>query len=103
MRALWRLGYAPEGYEDVLLVSLKDAREFLRVHATRLLALLKNDLARRILWEMLSDPSFYVRRAAAEALGTLDPETLREAAQVYPDPYGRAMAAQVLREASWKS
>ena len=52
---------------------------------------------------MLSDPSFYVRRAAAEALGTLDPETLREAAQVYPDPYGRAMAAQVLQEASWKS
>jgi HEAT repeat protein len=103
MRALWRLGYAPEGYEDVLLVSLKDAREFLRAHATRLLALLKNDFARRILWEMLSDPSFYVRRAAAEALGTLDPETLREAAQVYPDPYGRAMAAQVLQEASWKS
>ncbi|MER3489560.1 MAG: PBS lyase, partial [Meiothermus sp.] len=49
-------------------------------------------------WKRLGDPSFYVRRAAAEALKDLDPSLLAEAAQRHPDPYARAMAQQVLRE-----
>ncbi|RTG94223.1 PBS lyase [Thermus scotoductus] len=100
MRALLRLGHAPKGHEEVLLAALKDEREFLRVHAARLLALLQNDLARRALWHALSDPSFYVRRAAAEGLMRLDPALLAQAAHKHPDPYGRAMAQQLLQEAA---
>ncbi|WP_018111868.1 HEAT repeat domain-containing protein [Thermus igniterrae] len=100
LRALLRLGYPPKGYEETLLAALKDEREFLRVHAARLLALLQNDLARQALWKALGDPSFYVRRAAAEGLRLLDPELLQRAAQRHPDPYGRAMAEQVLKEAA---
>lgn len=100
LRALLRLGYPPKGYEEVLLAALKDEREFLRVHAARLLALLKNDLARQALWKALGDPSFYVRRAAAEGLRLLDAGLLERAAQKHPDPYGRAMAEQVLKEAA---
>ncbi|BAW01591.1 hypothetical protein TTMY_1195 [Thermus thermophilus] len=57
-------------------------------------------MARRGLWGALSDPSFYVRRAAAEGLKELGLEALAEAARAHPDPYGRAMAGQVLREAT---
>lgn len=100
LRALLRLGHPPKGYEEALLAALRDEREFLRAHAARLLALLGNDLARRALWQALADPSFYVRRAAAEGLRSLDREALAQAARKHPDPYGRAMAEQVLREAA---
>jgi HEAT repeat protein len=103
LRALARLGYPPVGYEDVVLGLLRREEEFLRVHAARLLPLLPQNLARRALWKALRDPSFYVRRAAAEALASLDPELLRKAAEAHPDPYGRAMAAQVLLEVVWNS
>ncbi|WP_337844021.1 HEAT repeat domain-containing protein [Thermus sp.] len=102
MRALYRLGYPPLGYEGVLLGLLKADEEFLRVQAARLLGLLPSALVRRALWEALRDPSFYVRRAAAEALKSLSLGALREAAEAHPDPYGRAMAAQVLREEVWR-
>jgi hypothetical protein len=103
LRALARLGYPPLGYEGVVLGLLRSGEEFLRVQATRLLPLLPPHLARKALWRALEDPSFYVRRAAAEALGSLDPGGLREAAETHPDPYGRAMAAQVLREVAWRN
>ncbi|MGC8968651.1 MAG: HEAT repeat domain-containing protein [Thermus sp.] len=103
LRALARLGYPPEGREASLLSLLCHGEEFLRAQAARALPLLPKALARRALWEALKDPSFYVRRAAAEALAALDPEALGRAAEAHPDPYGRAMAAQVLREAAWKS
>jgi len=103
LRTLARLGYPPVGYEDVVLGLLRREEEFLRVHAARLLPLLPQNLARRALWEALKDPSFYVRRAAAEALASLDLELLRKAGEAHPDPYGRAMAAQVLREVAWNS
>ncbi|MFN4071542.1 MAG: HEAT repeat domain-containing protein, partial [Thermus caldifontis] len=100
MRALYRLRYPPQGYEGLLLAALKDEREFLRVHAARLLALLGNNLAQRALWKALSDPSFYVRRAAAEGLLQMNKGFLAQAAERHPDPFGRAMAQQVLREAA---
>jgi len=103
LRALARLGYPPVGYEDVVLGLLRREEEFLRVHAARLLPLLPQNLARRALWEALKDASFYVRRAAVEALASLDLELLRKAGEAHPDPYGRAMAAQVLREVAWNS
>ena len=103
LRALARLGYPPVGYEDVVLALLRGGEEFLRVQAARLAPLLPQNLARRALWEALKDPSFYVRRAAAEALASLDMELLRKAAEAHPDPYGRAMAGQVLREVAWSS
>ncbi|WP_022798499.1 HEAT repeat domain-containing protein [Thermus islandicus] len=103
LRALARLGYPPSGREGVVLSLLRQGEEFLRVQAARLFPLLPPGLARRALWEALKDPSFYVRRAAAEALAALDAQALREAAGRHPDPYGRAMAAQVLREGVWRS
>ncbi len=100
MRALYRMRYPPRGYEGLLLAALKDEQEFLRVHAVRLMALLGNGLARQALWKALSDPSFYVRRAAAEGLLLMDRGFLAQAAEGHPDPFGRAMAQQVLREAA---
>jgi HEAT repeat protein len=103
LRALARLGYPPVGYEEAVLGLLRGGEEFLRVQAARLTPLLPPNLARRALWEALKDPSFYVRRAAAEALASLDMELLRKAAEAHPDPYGRAMAGQVLLEVAWSS
>ncbi|SDE43639.1 hypothetical protein SAMN04488243_101193 [Thermus arciformis] len=100
LRALWRLGFLPPGLEGAVLAHLKAPEEFLRLQAVRLLPLLGGALARRGLWGALSDPSFYVRRAAAEGLKELGLEALAEAARAHPDPYGRAMAGQVLREAT---
>ncbi|MER3479707.1 MAG: PBS lyase [Meiothermus sp.] len=97
LRALWRLGYPPSGHEAEILAALLAQEEFLRVQAVRVLPLL-GEKAKRALWKRLGDPSFYVRRAAAEALKDLDPSLLAEAAQRHPDPYARAMAQQVLRE-----
>jgi len=99
MRALYRMRYPPKGYEGLLLAALKDEQEFLRVHAARLMALLGSELAQRALWKALSDPSFYVRRAAAEGLLLTNRGLLVRAAESYPDPFGRAMAGQVLSEA----
>ncbi|GAA6754767.1 hypothetical protein Thermus77420_02410 [Thermus thalpophilus] len=95
MRALWRLEYPPLGHEEAVLAALGAEEEFLRLQAVRLLPLLGGGLARRALWKALSDPSFYVRRGAAEALKALDPSLLKRAAEAHPDPYGRAMARQV--------
>ncbi|GAA5335530.1 MULTISPECIES: HEAT repeat domain-containing protein [Thermus] len=95
MRALWRLEYPPLGHEEAVLAALGAEEEFLRLQAVRLLPLLGGALARRALWKALSDPSFYVRRGAAEALRALDPALLKQAAEAHPDPYGRAMARQV--------
>jgi HEAT repeat protein len=100
LRALWRLGFVPSGLEEVVLAHLQAPEEYLRLQATRLLPLLGKTLARRALWKALYDPSFYVRRAAAEGLRELGLEALAEAARAHPDPYGRAMAQQVLREAA---
>jgi len=99
LRALYRLGYPPEGHEEAVLSALLAPEEFLRLHAVRLLPLLGGALARKGLWRALSDPSFYVRKAAAEGLRALDPELLEQAAAAHPDAYGRALAAQVLRGA----
>ncbi|GAA6746733.1 HEAT repeat domain-containing protein [Thermus brockianus] len=96
MRALWRLEYPPLGHEEAVLAALEAEEEFVRLQAVRLLPLLGEPLARRALWRALSDPSFYVRRAAAEALKALNPALLERAAEAHPDPYGRAMAKQVL-------
>ncbi|KGQ23031.2 HEAT repeat domain-containing protein [Thermus filiformis] len=99
LRALWRLGHPPSGYEGEVLAALFAPQEFLRVQAVRVLPLLGN-LAEKALWNRLGDPSFYVRRAAAEALKALNPDLLAEAARAHPDPYARAMARQVLEEAA---
>jgi HEAT repeat protein len=100
MRALYRMRFPPKGYEGFLLAALKDEQEFLRAHAARLMALFGNELAQRVLWKALSDPSFYVRRAAAEGLLLMNRGFLARAAEGHPDPFGRAMAQQVLREAA---
>lgn len=97
LRALWRLGYPPSGHGAEVLVALFAEEEFLRVQAVRVLPLLGKK-AKRALWNRLGDLSFYVRRAAAEALKALDPSLLAEAAQRHPDCYARAMAQQVLEE-----
>jgi HEAT repeat protein len=107
LRALWRLGHPPSGYEGEVLSALFAPQEFLRVQAVRVLPLLGavrvlpllGNLAERALWNRLGDPSFYVRRAAAEALKALNPDLLAEAARAHPDPYARAVARHVLEAA----
>lgn len=98
LRALLRLGYPPDGHEAAVLEALDSPQEFLRIHAVRLLPLLSPAFAEGELWKRLGDPSFYVRRAAAEALAQTRPALLEHAAAEHPDRYGRDMAAQVLRE-----
>lgn len=101
LRALWHLRYRPKRREVALLASLRAEQEFLRLQAARLLGLYREDWARQALWRALYDPSFYVRRAAAEGLRRQDFTLLAKAAREHPDPYGRAMAFQVMREAVW--
>lgn len=98
MRALLRLGYPPEGHADAVVKALRSPHEFLRIHAVRLLPLLRRSVAESELWNHLGDPSFYVRRAAAQTLAEFSHELLERAAQEHPDRYGQEMAAQVLRE-----
>lgn len=98
LRALYRLGYPPLDRLGLLLSLVQAGEEPLRIHAARLLGLFPGEVPKRALAKALSDPSFFVRRAAAEGLFRSDPKALAEAAQAHPDPYGRAMAAQVLRE-----
>ncbi len=99
LRALYRLGYPPLDRLDQILALLQAEKEGLRIQAARLLGLFPGHWPRRFLWKALADPSFFVRRAAAEGLFRADPKALAEAARAHPDPYGRAMAGQVWREA----
>jgi HEAT repeat protein len=84
-----------------VLSALEDRVEFVRIHAAAAARLLPREQAFPVLWERLGDPSWWVRRAASEALARLGRAGLAElgrAAASHPDRFGRDMAAQSLRD-----
>jgi len=75
--------------------------EFVRLQATRALAVIKQERALPALWDRLHDSSWWVRHAAADTLQALGPPgiaELRRARTEHPDRYARQMAHHVLLE-----
>lgn len=101
-RALGRLGILPADTEPALRAALHDPVEFVRVQAARTAMLLPRTDARTVLWDLLGDESWWVRRAAADALlrlGKEGPAALEQAGTAHPDRFARHMAVQVLLDA----
>jgi HEAT repeat protein len=102
LRALARMAFVPPRAGGAVLEATRDPVGFVRVNACRAARFLRTEEALPALWERLSDPSWWVRKAAAEsmaAMGAAGAAELRRAAREHPDRYGRDMAAQVLRDA----
>jgi len=102
VRALGRLGYLPPAAEPGLIAALQDDVEFVRVQAAHTAVLLPNDTGAVALWGLLGDQSWWVRRAAGDALVRIAGHGVRElerAARSHPDRFARQMAVQILLEA----
>jgi hypothetical protein len=102
LRALSRFRRVPAGARDALVIALNDDTEYVRVQAARAAGRLPQRLAIPLLSDSLGDPSWWVRRASAEALlqvGGRGVAGLRRAARKHPDRFARDMSAQVLLDA----
>ena len=102
-RAFRSIGYLPPEAEPAVIAALHDPVEFVRIHAARAARVLDAETALPILWNVLGDPSWWVRRAAARSLVNLGEAGRREltiASAAHPDRYARDMASQVLRDAA---
>lgn len=102
LRALARLGYVPQEAEAGVVSALADEVEFVRIHGARAATLLPEGAALPALREAAGDPSWWVRRAAAESLAAMrgpGVAELRRVADDHPDRFAREMAQQVLRDA----
>jgi HEAT repeat protein len=101
LRTVSRLGFLPEPSRGAVLAALGDDVDFIRIHAAAAARLLPRPQALAGLSARLGDRSWWVRRAAADslvALGHRGLAALGEAARSHPDPFGRDMAAQALRD-----
>jgi HEAT repeat protein len=102
LRTLGRMGFLPPTAEPAVADALQDPIEFVRIQATRTALLLTRETARPALWKLLGDHSWWVRRAAAQALlglGVEGPRLLQSAGTGHPDRFARHMAVQVLLDA----
>jgi len=102
LRTLGRMGFLPPTAEPAVGEALLDPIEFVRIQATRTSLLLPRETARPALWMLLGDHSWWVRRAAAQALlgmGVEGPRLLQSAGTGHPDRFARHMAVQVLLDA----
>jgi HEAT repeat protein len=102
LRALAVVGILPRGSDTEVTAGLEDPVEYVRVQATRAARLLPRPDARRALWDLLGDESWWVRRAAAQTLlhlGTDGASDLERAGRSHLDRYARHMAIQVLLDA----
>lgn len=102
LRTLGRMGFLPGTAEGAVTAAMEDPTEFVRVQASRTAMLLPRQSARPALWERLGDESWWVRRAAAQALlglGSEGPRLLQSAGTGHPDRFARHMAVQVLLDA----
>lgn len=102
IRALRQIGYVPPEAEEGVLAALHDELPFLRTQAAHVSPLLPRDEVLPELWRLMGDGSWWVRRAAAQALSRMAGtglSQLRRAARRHPDRYARHMAVQVLLEA----
>jgi HEAT repeats len=99
LRTLGSVRILPAAAEKAAAGALADPVEYVRVQATRTASLLPREQARRALWELLGDGSWWVRRAAAHGvleLGRDGPRILERAGRMHTDRYARHMAVQVL-------
>jgi HEAT repeat protein len=87
------------GTRTALIEALQDDKEIVRIQAAHAAFLLPQFDAVPILGHMLSDPSWWVRVAAANTLmrwRELGVAALRQAAAQHSDRFARHMAVQVL-------
>lgn len=101
LRAVSRLGFLPEASHGVVIAALAADVDFIRIHATTAARLLPHAQALTLLSERLGDRSWWVRRAAADALVGLGPAGLAQlgrAARAHADRFARDMAEQALRD-----
>jgi HEAT repeat protein len=99
LRALGMIGILPPGTKRAAAAALIDPVEYVRIQATRTASLLPRVAAEQALWNLLADESWWVRRAAAQALlglGADGPSVLERAGREHDDRYARHMAVQVL-------
>ena len=100
-RAFRSIGYLPAEAEPAVIAAVSDPVEFVRINAARAARLLDEVVALPVLWKVMGDPSWWVRRAAARSLVNLGEAGRRElqiASSAHPDRYARDMASQVLRD-----
>jgi HEAT repeat protein len=105
LRAMGRLARVPMRARDAVIIALADDTEFVRVQAARAAAFVPAQNAMTALYEALGDPSWWVRRAAAESLAARDAwgvDALKKASVSHPDRFARDMAAQVLLDGGVK-
>ena len=101
LRAVSRLGFLPESSHGIVIAALTDDVDFIRIHATGAVRFLPRPQALSLLSDRLGDRSWWVRRAAADALVALGPAGLAElgrAARAHPDRFARDIAEQALRD-----
>lgn len=101
LRALGSLPGLPAGSDEPLRRALADPVDVVRAQASRAARLLPPSEGLAALNDLLADPSWWVRRAAAEALAAAGPigrAALRDATRTHPDRFARQMAAQVLAD-----
>lgn len=101
LRAVSGLGFLPEASRGIVVTALSDEVDFIRIHAVAAARLLPRPHALSVLNDALGDPSWWVRRAAADALVALGPAGLAQlgvAAAGHADRFARDMAEQSLRD-----
>lgn len=102
LRALSRFPRVPTVARDAIVIALNDDTEFVRIQAARAASRLPQRMAIPLLYRSIGDPSWWVRRASAEALLRLGPKgaaALRRASRRHADRFARDMSAQVLVDA----
>ncbi|MGH2642262.1 MAG: HEAT repeat domain-containing protein [Actinomycetota bacterium] len=101
LRAVGRLGFLPADSQSAVITALTDDVDFIRIHAAAAARFLPRPQALSLLSERLGDRSWWVRRAAADALVALGPAGLAQlgrAARAHPDGFARDIAEQALRD-----
>jgi len=101
LRAVSHLGFLPESSHGIVIAALADDVDFIRIHAAAAARFLPRPQALSFLSDRLGDRSWWVRRAAADALVALGPAGLGElgrAARAHPDRFARDIAEQALRD-----
>jgi HEAT repeat protein len=101
LRAVSGVGFLPVSSHGIVISALGDDVDFIRIHAVVAARLLPRPQALAFLSDRLGDSSWWVRRAAADALVSLGPAGLAQlgrSAREHADRFARDMAEQALRD-----
>lgn len=101
LRTTARLGFLAETSRSAVIAALEAEEDFIRIHAASAARLLPRAQALSLLAESLGDRSWWVRRAAADAMASLGAPGLAKLGRVarqHPDRFARDIAEQALRE-----